>query len=93
MSEVELVLLRGPLDLVREEARKHLDVTGLICPYPALEVSKVLPQVNEGEVVEVVTDSEVSATKSLPVILDRLGFSYVVFKREGLWYVRAVKRG
>jgi TusA-related sulfurtransferase len=92
MSEVEFVLLKGPLDLVREQPDRQLDTTGLICPYPALEVAKALPQLGEGELLEVTTDSEVSATKSIPLLLEKQGFSYVVFRRDALWFIRAAKR-
>jgi TusA-related sulfurtransferase len=91
MSEVEFIHLRGPLDLVRESPSRVVDTVGMVCPYPSFEASKAIADLRPGEVIEIITDSDISARESIPTVLDRHGLNYIVYRSGELWHIKAVK--
>lgn len=66
---------------------KTIDVRGQICPYPSLETVRTLGSLNTGEVLEILTDNEISALDSIPTVCRRRSLPYLVLKDEGYWRV------
>lgn len=59
-----------------------LDAKGLCCPMPAVKTSLKLEQVNEGEIIEVLTTDEVSK-KDLPAWCKNTGHELLGIEEEG----------
>ncbi len=66
--------------LADRHASVTLDVKGLVCPYPAFETAKILSAASIEEVIEILTDDQYVALKSLPTVLKLRGFDYVVMQ-------------
>ncbi len=65
----------------------RLNTVGMICPYPALETQKALKELQEGQVLEVITNNEPTATKSIPLLCERAGAAYGVIQEGGRWRI------
>ncbi len=59
-----------------------IDTVGLICPYPALETQKALRRLEKGQILEVITNNEPTAEKSIPFLCEQSGSNFRV-RREG----------
>jgi TusA-related sulfurtransferase len=70
---------------------KTIDTRGMACPYPSFEAVKALSEASSGETVEILTDSEESATSSIPTVLERRGVQFKVERRGGHWSIRFTK--
>ena len=58
-----------------EKIDRHLDLRGMVCPYPTLEPSLALKEMAVGEVLEVVTDYY-PARQTIPQLMRERGYSY-----------------
>jgi len=60
----------------------------MACPYPSFEAVRALGAVSSGETVEILTDSEESATSSIPTVLSRRGIQFKVETKGNYWVIR-----
>jgi TusA-related sulfurtransferase len=76
--------------LQRSSVVKSVDATGMACPYPSFESVKAMSLLNDVDgCIEVVTDSEESAFKSIPSVCQKRKWQFMVFERaKNLWVVR-----
>lgn len=88
---MKVILHKASVHLEDVEPQKTIDVKGQICPYPSFETLKALRSMNSGEVLDVVTDYEPTAFKSLPVVCERHGHEFIIIEKEGYWVVRIRK--
>jgi len=58
------------------EGREVLDTRGLLCPYPFIRAKELLEGLPAGSIVEVLTDSEPTATASIPILCAQNGYTY-----------------
>lgn len=65
----------------------RLNTVGMICPYPALETQKALKELEEGQVLEVITNNEPTATRSIPLLCVRAGAAYRVVEERDRWRI------
>lgn len=78
-------------ELLEAPVARSLDTRGMVCPYPAFETVKALNQLRGGDVLEVLTDSDISAKESIPTVLQTRGYPFVVVEQGGEWTVRVRK--
>lgn len=60
----------------------QLDVSGEPCPYPAIATLEVLPQLNKGEILEVICDCPQSIN-SIPVDAKNHGYELLAIEQHG----------
>ncbi len=75
MSEAELLV--GPI--------RAIDTRGHLCPYPFIEAKQVLAELPHGSSVEILTDSEPTATSSIPILCEQNGYTYSCTKDGEIW--------
>jgi len=86
-SESQEDLLNIPLDCV-----KTIDTRGMACPYPSFESMKAMNASSNDICLDVLTDSDESALKSIPNICNRRNWRFVVFEDgKNIWRVRIAK--
>jgi TusA-related sulfurtransferase len=68
-----------------------IDTQGLCCPYPSFETVKHMNKLKEGEVLEVITDSEESAKDSIPNVCNRRNWHYIVIQEGNKWRLKIIK--
>ena len=78
MSETEL--LENTIRRTRA-----IDTRGLLCPYPFIEAKQVLSELPRGSSVEILTDSEPTATSSIPILCEQNGYTYSSTKDGEIW--------
>jgi tRNA 2-thiouridine synthesizing protein A len=90
LSKEPVVVQSRGLSLKEVKAAKTVDTRGQVCPYPSFETARALDSLDKGEILEVLTDSEISAVDSIPTVCRRRDLQYLVVKDEGHWrvYVR-----
>ncbi len=75
--------------LITAEPHAVLDTRGLVCPHPAHETGERLYEMNRGEILEVLTDSEDSAYGEIPEKLRSYGADFVALELpDGYWRIR-----
>ena len=69
---------------------KSVDTRGMACPYPSFESVKAMSLLNDvNGCIEVITDSEESAFKSIPSVCQKRKWQYLVLeKAKNLWSVK-----
>jgi tRNA 2-thiouridine synthesizing protein A len=75
------------LEEFQEEPSIRLNTVGLICPYPALETQKALRRMEEGQVLEVVTNNEPTAKRSIPLLCEQGGSAYRIIEEGDRWRI------
>jgi TusA-related sulfurtransferase len=74
---------------------RTIDTRGMSCPYPSFESVKAMKATNAGKdgyCVDIITDSEESALKSIPSVCENRKWQFVVLEEAlGLWRVRIAK--
>lgn len=70
-----------------EDPAIRLNTVGLICPYPALETQKALGRMKKGQVLEILTNNEPTAKKSIPLLCDQAGSKYKIIEEEDRWRI------
>lgn len=72
-----------------------IDTRGMCCPYPSFESVKAMAGVNgdkEEGCIEIITDSDESAFKSIPRVCQRRSWQFLVLeKTKNLWIIRINK--
>jgi TusA-related sulfurtransferase len=81
-------MIGGSREVATLPVSRRLDTRGMVCPYPAFETSKLLASSTVSEdgeadvALEIVSDDEYTATKSIPTVLVARGFDYVVLAED-----------
>ncbi|MGB8160940.1 MAG: sulfurtransferase TusA family protein [Nitrososphaeraceae archaeon] len=74
---------------------RTIDTRGMSCPYPSFESVKAMKSIDtekEGYCIDIITDSEESALKSIPSVCEKRKWQFVVLEEApGLWRVRIAK--
>ena len=71
---------------------KSVDSSGMACPYPSFESVKAMNAIKPGDVLEVLTDNEESALRSIPSVCDKRRWEFLVLQEsKELWRVRIKK--
>jgi TusA-related sulfurtransferase len=91
-SELKIVMAGSstPDLLQRSTIIKSVDARGMACPYPSFESVKAMSLLNDvNGCIEVITDSEESAFKSIPSVCQKRKWQYLVLeKAKDLWSVK-----
>jgi TusA-related sulfurtransferase len=59
-----------------------LDMRGEPCPYPAIATLEAMPQLNKGQVLEVISDCPQSIN-SIPIDAKNHGYEFLDMRKEG----------
>jgi TusA-related sulfurtransferase len=76
------------------EVSKTVDTRGMACPYPSFESVKAVSTPNDDtdSCIEIITDSEESALKSIPTVCQNRKWQFLVLEEAiNLWRVRIKK--
>lgn len=60
----------------------QLDIVGEPCPYPAVATLEVMPQLKEGEILEVITDCPQSIN-NIPIDARNHGYTVLAIEQNG----------
>jgi TusA-related sulfurtransferase len=95
-EELKIVMSRTPdPDRLKScEVFKSVDTRGMACPYPSFESVKAMstPNDNNDSCIEIITDSEESALKSIPTVCQNRKWQFLVLEEtSNLWRVRIKK--
>ena len=88
----EQSLIKGSREIAALSATKKIDTRGFVCPFPAFEAGKLAQSAASGDVLEIVSNDEYTATTSIPSVLKirQLDFA-VVRSDDGTFIVKARK--
>jgi len=83
------------MDIKSIEPTKEIDVLGRVCPYPLVITKKATQELNAGEVVKILCDSEPSVTKEIPAFCEKKGLlmDSVRLEDKGYWEIYIMKQG
>lgn len=92
-NELKIVMAGSstPDQLKTSSIIKSVDARGMACPYPSFESVKAMSLLNDdvNGCIEVITDSEESAFKSIPSVCQKRKWQFLVLeKAKNLWIVR-----
>jgi TusA-related sulfurtransferase len=76
------------------EVSESVDTRGMACPYPSFESVKAMstPNDNTDSCIEIITDSEESALKSIPTVCQNRKWQFLVLEEANdLWRIRIKK--
>lgn len=62
---------------------RTIDVQGQICPYPFVEIKNALRELEQGQVLEVLTDYEPTVKTTIPSLCERKGHLFEVVETNG----------
>ncbi len=97
-GELKIVLngSSSPEKLQGCKIAKSVDTTGMACPYPSFESVKAMSFLNEDNAdgcIEIITDSEESAFRSIPSVCQKRNWEFLVSEEEkDLWRIRIKKQ-
>ncbi len=74
-----------PMNVKWPSADRRVDTRGLLCPYPFIEAKQALEALPSGSTVEILTDSEPTATSSIPILCERNGYTFTSTRDGDLW--------
>ena len=82
------------IDIKTVTPTKEIDVLGRVCPYPLVMTKKATQELNAGEVVKILCDSEPSVTKEIPSFCEKKGLlmDSVRIEDKGYWEVYVTKK-
>lgn len=68
---------------------KEMDVLGRVCPYPLVMTKKATQDLEQGQVVKILCDSEPSVTKEIPAFCEKKGFlmDSIRLEDKGYWEI------
>lgn len=95
--ELKIVLngSSSPEILQECEIAKSVDTTGMACPYPSFESVKAMSILNDDSAngcIEIITDSEESAFRSIPNVCQKRKWQFLVLEEaKDLWRIRIKK--
>jgi TusA-related sulfurtransferase len=73
---------------------KSIDTRGMACPYPSFESIKAMSLLNDDAngCIEIITDSEESAFKSIPSVCQKRDWEFLLLEEaKDLWRIRINK--
>lgn len=70
---------------------QRLDTRGLLCPYPYIQARQTLESLPHGSRLEILTDSEPTATSSVPILCEQNGYTFTSEKQGGVWRLVVTK--
>ncbi len=79
-----------PSETVPAEATR-LDTRGLLCPYPYIQARQALEALPKGSHLEILTDSEPTATSSIPILCEQNGYTFTSEKHADVWRLVVTK--
>src|SRR5437867_11538588 len=92
LSELKILINRSSIDLLRANIEKSVDSRGMACPYPSFESVKAMNTIKPGDVLEVLTDNDESALRSIPSVCDKRKWEFLVSQEsKDLWRIRIKK--
>src|SRR5262249_17337791 len=92
LNELKIVINRSSIDLSKAKIAKSVDTRGMACPYPSFESVKAMNTIKPGDALEVLTDNDESALKSIPTVCDKRRWEFLVLQEsKELWRVRIKK--
>lgn len=92
MATTTQSLIKGLSEIASLPTTKKVDTRGLVCPFPAFEAGKLAQTAVSGDVLEIVSNDEYTATTSIPSVLEIRKLDYAVIKNEdGTFVVKARK--
>ena len=96
IEELKIVMsgTPDPDRLKRCETSKSVDTRGMACPYPSFESVKAMstPNDNTDSCIEIITDSEESALKSIPTVCQNRKWQFLALEgANDLWRIRIKK--
>ena len=92
LREPKVLINRSSADLLQSNPAKSFDSRGMACPYPSFETVKAMNSLNNGDVLEIITDSDESALKSIPTVCDNRKWEFLVLEEEkNTWRIRIKK--
>jgi tRNA 2-thiouridine synthesizing protein A len=93
LREPRVLINRSSTDLLQANLVKSFDSRGMTCPYPSFETVKAMNSLNTGDVLEIITDSDESALKSIPTVCDNRKWEFLVLEEESkdTWRIRIRK--
>ncbi len=74
------------------EATKTIDVCGRVCPYPVMEVKIALKDMENEEILGVITDYEPAAKESIPNFCQKKGYLCEIVEKGGGMFELFVKK-
>jgi TusA-related sulfurtransferase len=88
----KVIMSDSKTDLFRTQVSKQLDTRGMACPYPSFETVKALSAMPTNQCIEIITDSDESALKSIPNVCRKRKWNFIVLQESGnLWRLRIMK--
>ena len=80
------------LQIEDSKVTRTIDTRGMSCPFESVKAMKAIDKEKDGYCVEIITDSEESALKSIPSVCEKRKWQFVVLEDAiGLWRVRICK--
>ena len=68
-----------------------LDTRGLLCPYPYIRARQALEALPAGASLVILTDSEPTATSSIPILCEQQGYAFTRERTEEEWRLVVTK--
>jgi tRNA 2-thiouridine synthesizing protein A len=92
LGELKVLINRSCTNLLKANLSKSLDSRGMACPYPSFETVKAMNSLNTGDVLEIITDSDESALKSIPSVCESRKWEFLVLEEsKDIWRIRIKK--
>jgi tRNA 2-thiouridine synthesizing protein A len=81
------------IDIKNKTPVKEIDVLGRVCPYPLVMTKKATQNLNPGETIKILCDSEPSVTEEIPNFCGKKGllFESVRLEDKGYWEIYIMK--
>ena len=92
LNGLKIVMNSSSIDLLKDNIVKFVDTRGMACPYPSFETVKAMNSINLGGVLEILTDSDESAFKSIPSVCEKRRWEFLVLEEsKDVWRIRIKK--
>ena len=92
LKELKVIMNRSSVDLLKARIVKFVDTRGTACPYPSFETVKAMNSIDSGGVLEILTDSDESAFKSIPSVCEKRRWEFLVIEEsKDVWRIRIKK--
>lgn len=92
LKDLKVLIDKSSGDLMEASIEKSIDCREMACPYPSFETVKAMNALGAGSVLEIVTDSNESALKSIPAVCENRNWELLVLEEsKDLWRLRVRK--